>query len=120
MKLNGVITRWTSLLSLERLQPTLLTAHAFRSDVRDSCFELFLPPNSISQYEFQTEYSQVRDDSILDGIIVNDQDKKEHYSWSEKVIKRLEERGSTKAPVQHGRVLSGTGIGYTAEKLKVL
>lgn len=62
----------------------------------------------------------MRDNSILDGIIVNDQDKKEHYSWWEKVIKRLEERGLTKAPLQHGRVLSGTGIGYTAEKLKAV
>ena len=74
--------------------------------------------NSIFQYEFQTEHSQVRD--ILDSIIVNDQDKKEHYSWWEKVIKRLEERGLTKAPVQHGGVLSGTAIGYTAEKLKAV
>ena len=36
--------------SREILQPTLLTAHAFRSDIRDSCFELFLPPNSSKQY----------------------------------------------------------------------
>ena len=62
----------------------------------------------------------MRDDIILDGIIVNDQDKKEHYSRWEKVIKRLEERGLTKAPVQHGGVLSGTAIGYTAEKLKAV
>ena len=51
--------------------------------------------------------------NILDGIIVNDQDKKEHNSWWEKVIKRLEERGLTKAP-------AGTGIGCTAEKLKAV
>ena len=61
----------------------------------------------------------MRDNGILHGIMVN-QDKKEHYSRWEKVIKRLEERGLTKAPVQHGRVLSATGIGYTAEKLKAV
>ena len=62
----------------------------------------------------------MRDNIILDGIIVNDQDKKEHFSRWEKVIKRLEERGLTKAPVQHGGVLSWTAIGYTAEKLKAV